>query len=656
MNSLAHYFKKIIRPSNRKTVLMIAAGTLIIVGWAAVWLADFPLVFNGLMITATLLAGIEIGQRAWQGLMNKQTNIDLLVSIAAIGGLAIGVYWESAAVTFLFLLGGWLEARTLSKTRSTLKELINLAPDTALLIENEEQREIPARQVEQGSLVLVKPGGKVPVDGTVETGKTTVDESAVTGEPFPAEKQKDSQVYAGTINQNGRIYVRADKAGGDTTLAKIIRRVEEAQEEKAPTQRFIERFARWYTPGIVVLSIASYAVTQNLELALTLLVIGCPGALVISTPISIITGIGRAAKKGMLIKGGEYLEDAGKITAIAMDKTGTLTEGKPRVTDLFSLLPAAVPAEEQPADESGTQEIFYQELSGNHENLSLDEPMRDLLYWTGIAESASEHPLAQAVLIESEKIGPIPKADDFQAHTGLGVEATYEANQIVVGSPDFIKRQNIAIPDKAESKIKELAKNGRTMVLTALNGHLIGGIGIADRIRPEAADMVRQLRENGIKEIVMLTGDSKETAHAIAKEAGITSVHARMLPEDKAAIIQKLQAQGHKVAMVGDGINDAPALATADIGIAMGAAGTDVAIETADIALMADELMKIPEALRLSKRTLINIRQNVVIALLTVTALLSGVFAGSVHMAGGMLIHELSVMIVIINGMRLRWA
>lgn len=451
MKTLTHYFKKIISSANRKTTLLIAAASLIVLGWAAVWIVDLPLLFDGLMIAATLLAGSDIGRRAWQGLRNKHTNIDLLVSIAAIGGLAIGVYWESAAVTFLFLLGGWLEARTLNKTRSTLKELINLAPDTAIIIKDDEHEEIPARNVKKNALVLVKPGGKIPVDGAVESGSTTVDESAVTGEPLSAKKQEGAQVCAGTINQNGRIYVRTNKAGGDTTLAKIIRRVEEAQEEKAPTQRFIERFASWYTPGIVGLSIASYLFTWNLELALTLLVIGCPGALVISTPISIITGIGRAAKKGMLIKGGEYLEDAGKITAIAMDKTGTLTE-------------------------------------------------------------------------------------------------------------------------------------------------------------------------------------------------------------DKAAIIRQLQDQGHQVAMVGDGINDAPALATADIGIAMGAAGTDVAIETADIALMADELMKIPEALRLSKKTLRNIRQNVVIALLTVTALLAGVFAGSVHMAGGMLIHELSVMIVILNGMRLRWA
>lgn len=651
-NKLATFWKS----KNKQTALLITAGSLIIIGWASVWLVNLPLVFNAAMIIATLLAGIEIGQKAWRGLMNKQTNIDLLVSVAAIGGLAIGVYWESAAVTFLFLLGGWLEARTLSKTRSTLKELINLAPDMAILIENNQQREIPAREVEKDSQVLVKPGGKIPVDGKVESGNTTVNESAVTGEPVPSEKQEGSQVYAGTINQNGRIYVRAIRAGGDTTLAKIIRRVEEAQEEKAPTQRFIEGFAQWYTPGIVGLAVVSYLVTWNLELALTLLVIGCPGALVISTPISVISGIGQAAKNGMLIKGGEYLENAGKITAIAMDKTGTLTEGKPRVTNLFSLQPVAVPAGGHPVNELDDQQILHQELSADTGKRSLKEPLADLLYWTGIAESASEHPLARAVLKESKEVGDIPDADDFESQTGLGVEATYNGNKILVGSPEYIGQQDIPISNKAKSKIEELAKVGDTVVLTALNGHLLGGVGISDRIRPEAADMVQQLKDNGIEEIAMLTGDSSETAHAIAEEAGISNVYSRMLPEDKSAVIKRLQADGHEVAMVGDGINDAPALATADIGMAMGAAGTDVAIETADIALMADELMKIPEALRLSKKTLANIRQNVVIALVTVAALLTGVFAGSVHMAGGMLVHELSVMIVILNGMRLRWA
>jgi len=646
-------------PSKRKKALLIISGLLITIGWVVDYYRESARLFNVLMLLATLAAGFEIARSAWQGLRNRHTNIELLVTIAAAGGIFIGVFWEAAAVTFLFLLGGWLEARTMSRTRNTLKELIKMAPDTALVEENGGRKEIPARQLEEEMLVLVKPGSKIPVDGMVESGSTSVDESTITGEPMPVEKGEGSNVFAGTINKNGRIYVRASRAGSDTTLAKIIHRVEEAQEEKAPSQRFIERFARWYTPGIVGLSIGSYLLSGNLELALTLLVIGCPGALVISTPVSIISGIGRAAEKGILIKGGEHLEQAGKITAVAFDKTGTITEGKPRITDLFSLQRSTVMAGAADIGGKNQKTVLHWELSADEEDFQqAEEPFRRLLYCAGIAESVSEHPLGQAILKEAEKAGAIPEPDRFKAHTGMGVEAHYHSDTFIAGSPDFIRQNDIKVEGEVPELMQELSEAGRTLVLIARNGELMGGIGITDRMRPEAPAMIGELRRNGTRETVMLTGDAAPVARNIAEEAGINwaDVHAGLLPEEKTEIIQQLQKKGHKVAMVGDGINDAPALATADIGIAMGAAGTDVAIETADIALMTDELMRIPEALFLSRKALRNISQNVVIALVTVAALLAGVFTGSVHMAGGMLIHELSVMVVLVNGMRLRWA
>ncbi len=634
------YFKMFLQafqsPLKRKNIRLVASGASILLGWFFLSVMENSNLGNGWMVFAAVLAGYDILVKAIRGLRNRQTNIELLVSIAAIGGLSIGIYWESAAVTFLFLIGGWMESRTLSATRKTLKNLIQLAPEIAFIVEEDELIEMEARKVEKGQLVLVKPGGRIPVDGQVESGRTTVDESSITGESIPAEKQENDFVFAGTINQNGRVYVRAEKAGGDTTLAKIIRRVEEAQEAKAPTQRFIERFASWYTPSIVVLSVISFIITQNIELAITLLVIGCPGALVISTPVSVITGISRAAKEGILIKGGEFLENVGKITALAFDKTGTLTQGKPQVTEIFSLQPEKVLAG---LDEQEVQPVTEEEI----------------IYWAGIAESSSEHPLAEAIMEEARKEQVIPNASGFYSHTGFGVEAEYEENRVLAGNVDFMQEQGISVSEKAQEKITELTQRGRTLVLVAKNEELLGGIGISDTIRPDAAEMVRRLRKNGIKEIVMLTGDAPETARSIAAEAGIKNVHARLLPEEKLEVIKQLRSQGHKVAMVGDGINDAPALAAADIGIAMGVAGTDVAIETADVALMVDDLTKIPEALRISKLTLRNIHQNVVIALITVSALLAGVFAGSVHMAEGMLIHELSVMLVIINGMRLKW-
>ena len=483
------------------------------------------------------------------------------------------------------------------------------------------QIDVLAHEVRPDEIVWIKPGAKVPVDGVVVDGLSAVDESAITGEPIPVEKSAGAEVYAGTINQAGLIKVRATGVGEDTTLARIIQRVEEAQEEKAPTQRFIERFARWYTPAIIALSVGALALTRNVELALTLLIIGCPGALVISTPVSVVAGIGRSAKRGILIKGGEYLENAGKITMLALDKTGTLTEGRPRVTNIVPLSPGTSPVE--------------------------------VLYWAAVAESGSEHPLARSIIDAAQRESDvIPVADTFATLTGRGITATWEGRAIAVGTPELLAGLGVATPPAAMRVLGELQGEGKTAVLVALDDDVLGVLGIADVVRGSAAEMIRQLERDGVG-IVMLTGDNRRTAGAIAGELGISDVRAGLLPEEKQDAIRALQREGHVVAMVGDGINDAPALAAADLGIAMGAAGTDVAIETADIALMADDLMKVAEAIHLSRLTLRNIRQNVVIALATVTALLVGVIAGEVHMAGGMLVHELSVMVVILNGMRL---
>lgn len=626
-------------PAKRRKLLLTGSGFLIITGWLVNWFTQATHVFSAFMIAAALIAGYDIAQRALRGLRNRQTNIELLVTIAAAGGIFIKEYWEAAAVTFLFLLGAWLETRSLNKSRSALRELINLAPKTAILLQNGNEVEIPAHQVQADALLLVKPGASIPADGVVVEGSSAVDESPITGEPIPVEKIAGSKVYAGTMNANGLLKIKATQAGADTTLAKIMRRVEEAQEEKAPAQRFIERFASWYTPSIVGLSILSYSITQNLELALTLLVIGCPGALVISTPISIMSGIGRSAKNGILIKGGEYLENAGKVTALALDKTGTLTHGKPRVTDILVFSP-----------------VMASDFS-EADDIETDRKERELLYLAGIAESGSEHPLAQAVVQKAQNYFTLPKPSHFEALTGFGIRAEYNSNHILIGNKDLMRKSGIEISKAEEEQIASLSDKGQTVVLMAVNGVLTGALGIADAIKPQSAGMIKQLRKNGVNKIVMLTGDDYPAAKAIAAEAGIYAgdVYARMLPEDKLEAIRQLQEEGHIVAMIGDGINDAPALAKADISMAMGAAGTDVAIETADIALMNDDLQKIPLALKLSRLTIKNIRQNVVIALITVFALLGGVLAGSVHMAGGMLIHQLSVMLVILNGMRLQF-
>ncbi|RPI24827.1 MAG: cation-translocating P-type ATPase [Chloroflexota bacterium] len=652
LDRIVRYFQG---TQNKRQTLVAASGTLIVLALASWNLLKLPAAGNILMVAAALVAGSDIALRAFRSLRNRYISIELLVTIATAGALVIGEYWEAAAVTFLFIFGAYLEARTLNRTRQVLGSLLDLAPTTAIVLRAGRQEEVLPHEVEQGETVLVKPGAKLPVDGEVIDGHSAVDESAITGEPMPEEKTMGSKVFAGTVNQNGLLYIRATGVGADTTLARIIRRVEEAQDEKAPTQRFIERFSRWYTPAIIVLSIIVYVISRDIELALTLLVISCPGALVISTPVSVVAGIGRAARAGILIKGGEYLENSGKISAIAMDKTGTLTQGKPRLTDILALKPAPVLG---PVLEGAVNAIEGKAIEPGDGNLDKwSREQIEVLRWAAIAEVGSEHPLARAITTEADQAGLLAGdtllADEFETVTGRGVRALRQGHEVVVGTQEFMSELGIAVDPEASAHLDGLKSAGKTAVLVAVDGFTIGVLGISDPIRDTASEMIKRLKKTGIRRIVMLTGDDRKTAQNIARQAGVDEVHAELLPEDKLEIIRSLQREGHVVAMVGDGINDAPALAAADIGIAMGAAGTDVAIETADIALMSDDLMKIPEAIHTSKAALRNIRQNVIIALATVTILLAGVLLGKVHMSGGMLVHEASVLVVIFNAMRL---
>ena len=627
-------------PRIRAEVETILSGALILAGLAARYFFQALPLHNVLMTIAAVIAGAGIAVRAWNSLRHRHISIELLVTIATVGALAIGEVWEAAAVTFLFVFGAYLEARTLSKTRQVLGELIDLAPVTALVLRDGVQVEVAPHEVLIGETVLLKPGVRVPVDGEVLSGASAMDESSITGEPMPEEKTLGDRVFAGTVNLDGMLQVRATGVGADTTLARIIARVEEAQDQKAPTQRFIERFSQWYTPAIILLSIGAFIISRDIELALTLLVIGCPGALVISTPVSIIAGIGSAARRGILIKGGEFLENAGKISAVALDKTGTLTYGKPRLTDIVVLQPSPVTVGAASPPDSAS-------------SLRWDVDQAELLWWAGMAESGSEHPLARAIYQEAIKMGTLPMPDEFEALAGKGIRASYQNREVLVGTPKWLAELSIPMDAELTTQLFDLRSDGKTAVLAARDRQVWGIIAISDPMREDAPEMVRRLQADGIQTIVMLTGDDPATAHAVAQRAGISDVRAGLLPEEKLDAIRQLQSQGHIVAMIGDGINDTPALAAADIGIAMGAAGAGLAIETADIALMADDLLKVPEAIHLSKATLRNIRQNVIIALLTVSGLLTGVLLGSVHMAGGMLVHQLSVLVVIANGMRL---
>lgn len=597
--------------------LLILASFSASKGWGATAAAAL------LMVAAAVVAGTPILISAVRALAVRHISIDLLVSIAAIGALIIGEYWEAAAVTFLFAVGHALEAATLNKTRAALAELVAVAPDVAVVLRKGEQVEVAAASVAMGEIVLVKNGAKVPVDGEVISGTGALDEASITGESIPVEKSRGDHVFAGTISRGGFLQVLATGIGADTTLARIIHRVEEAQDAKARTQKFMDRFSSWYTPAIIVLALAAGLVSGSVVLGLTLLVVACPGALVISIPVSIVAGIGRSARDGILIKGGEFLETAAKIDVVAVDKTGTLTKGRPQLTDVVALA-AGVDREQ-------------------------------VLQWAARAEAGSEHPLARPVLEAAEAAG-IPPADlpeHIEPVAGKGITARVDGKRVLIGNLALLQQFGVVDTVGADRQAQALAAQGRTPMIVALDDQVLGVIAVADEIRPDAAAMVAQLHAAGVKKVVMLTGDVKAVADAVAAATGIDEVHAGLLPEDKLELVARLQRAGHTVAMVGDGVNDAPALAAADIGVAMGAAGSAVAVETADIALMGDDLLKLPEAILLARRTVANIRQNIVIALLTVGLLLVGVLMGGVSMAIGMLFHEGSVLLVIGNAMRL---
>ena len=572
------------------------------------------------MILSTLIAGAPIFKNAYEAIKYKIVGIDVLVTIAVTGAMFIGEFWEGAAVTFLFMLGDYLESRTIEKTRSSIKELLDLAPDTARVIRDGMEIEINPDEVLKDDLVIVKPGEKISVDGTVMEGNAYVNQAAITGESIPVNKNLESSVFSGTIIESGYLIIKADKVGEDTTFARILQMVEEAQDKKANTQKFLEKFSRYYTPGIIILAIVLYLITKDIVLALTLLVIACPGALVISTPVSIVAGIGNGAKHGVLIKGGEIMEKLGTIKVLAFDKTGTLTVGKPSITHI------------------GTNDITEKEL----------------LRLAAIGESYSEHPLGRAIIHKAEKeIGEIDAVpEEAEIITGQGLKAVIEGKTYLIGNRKLFSANGVDI--KAwEEYLKKEEDKGQTSVIVGNTENVLGIISIADTIREDAKELITNLKSLGVKRIVMLTGDNKRAAKAISEELGIDEYFAELLPEDKVRLLGELQDKYGTTAMVGDGVNDAPALASADLGIAIGGMGTDVAMETADVVLMSGSIRKLSHAIGLSRATVRNMKQNIYFAILVAALLLMGVLVKTVNLSFGMLVHELSVLIVIINAVRL---
>lgn len=604
---------------SKKNQITLISGVLIGLGFFSHFILENVGISEWSLIIASIFGVAPIAIQAYQAIKVKVVSIDLLVTIAVVGAFLIQNYEEAAIVTFLFLFGHFLEQRTLNQTRSAIKELTEMAPESALRqMEDGGFEEVDVEDVDEGEVLLVKTGAKVPVDGTVITGEGHINEASITGESVPANKTVGSEVFAGTILENGTIQIRADRVGEDTTFGKIIELVEEAQDSKSEAERFIDRFAKYYTPVVLVLAFGVWLFSQNIELAITILVLGCPGALVIGVPVSNVAGIGNGARNGVLLKGSEVIHDFSRVDTIVFDKTGTLTVGNPTVAETE----------------------FYGEES------------TEVLGYLASVERESDHPLAKAVL---QQIGEtsFSTVEGTEVVKGGGIVASVNGHRIAIGNVALMETEHVVFSKKAQKDVERFEENGNSLVLTAVDGELKILMGIRDQVRLGVKEDLQELKKLGVKNLVVLSGDNQGTVDVVARELGLTAAHGHMLPEDKSAHIEKLQKAGQIVAFVGDGVNDSPSLALADIGIAMGN-GTDVAIETSDVVLMNSDFSRLPHALGLTKATALNMKQNIIIAVGVVLVLLASVFFSEwMNMSIGMLVHEGSILVVIFNGMRL---
>ncbi len=621
--------------------LFVAITLLTLIAGAVGERTGPPAVAWGFYLTSYVFGGYFGVRAGFASLRARRIDIDFLMVLAAVGAAAVGAPFEGALLLFLFSLSNVLQDYALDRTRSAIKALSKLRPDTALVLDsatNEHARRVPVKDIAAGTLIQVRPGDRIALDGTVESGASTVDQSSITGESMPVEKRPGNQVLSGSINQDGELVVRVTKTSSESTIAKVITLVEEAQEQQARTERFLERFEQYYAVGVIIATILAATLppylfgtvwTTSVYRAITLLVAASPCALIISTPASILSSIGNGARRGILFKGGVHVEQAAGIQAVAFDKTGTLTEGKPRVAEVVSL-----------------------------GRWSEDE----LLTAAASLESKSGHVLAAAITGEAQiRELEYAAATEFKNTSGVGIRGVVGERELQLGSPAILE----GFPDgtalaETKAEIDRLQREGRTAVvlLEERNGasaerRILGLIGLEDRLRPGVREVIRDLREAGIRHVVMLTGDNRVTAEQIAKQAGIDVVFPELLPENKLDAIRQIEAEYGPTAMVGDGVNDAPALAGARLGIAMGAAGTDVALETADVVLLSDDLEKIPYLIALSRRTKRTLITNIAVAMSLIALMIVGIYTIDLPLPLAVIGHEGGTVLVSLNGVRL---
>jgi Zn2+/Cd2+-exporting ATPase len=624
-----------------EVVFTVLTLVLMLAGWAS---ARLGVVWHDVFYFGAYLTGGYFGVRAGlQSLRQWTIDVDLLMVLAALGAAVVNAPFEGAMLLFLFSLSNVLQAYAIDRTRKAIKSLMKLRPEKALARRDGGTVLLPLGELVVGDVLVVRPGESIALDSVIIEGSSAIDQSSLTGESMPVSKRVGDPVFAGTINQTGGLEIRVTKLAKDSTIEKLVRMVEEAQTEKADTQRFLDRAEQFYAAGVILFTIGLIVVPilflkepfqEAFYRAMTVMVVASPCALIISTPASILSAIGGAARRGVLFKGGVHLERAAAVKVVALDKTGTLTEGKPRVTD-----------------------VIVDGRVVNFRNGS-DASALQLLQLAAAVEAKSEHPLAQAIVSEAKRRGLAPsECAGFQSNSGKGASGLVNGRRIAVGSARYFAGQSISIPDGFERQVAALQGEGKTSVIVGEidensgSAHVLGAIAIADVLRVDAASVVKQLKTNGIR-VVMLTGDNSRVANAIARQAGVDEFHADLLPEDKVRVIKELKAIG-PVAMVGDGVNDAPALATATVGMAMGAAGTDVAMETADVVLMSDNLQNIVFALALSRRARQVIYQNLSFALAVIFVLIVSALGFSLLLPIGVVAHEGSTVLVCLNGLRM---
>jgi Cd2+/Zn2+-exporting ATPase len=612
-------------------ILVGLAGIFLLIGWAGGTFFGLPAgVALAFYLAAYVAGGYDVATHAIPGLLKGKFDTDVLMLAAAAGAAILGEWQEGAFLLFLFALGHAGEHYALDRARNAVNALGALMPQTAQVRRGDQIVELPVAQVEVGDVVVVRPGDRLPVDGAVASGSSAVDQSPVTGESVPVQKAPGDEVFAGTINQDAALDVTVTRLAKDNTLSRVMQLVAEAQSQQSPTQQFTQRFTRWFVPAVLVVCLLVIAIPplvgwmelrDSFYRAMLLLVAASPCALALGTPASVLTGIAQAARNGVLIKGGVHLENLGALNAMAFDKTGTLTEGRFGVSDI-------VP------------------LNGAHPD--------EILKVAAAVEQQSNHPLAQAVVQAAQERGlDLPRADGLENVPGRGVRSSVGGQPVLIGSLALFTESDHPVPTSAADAVERLASVGRSTMAVSHNGQLLGVLGLADTLRPNAAPTMARLRELGLQHLVMLTGDNRDVAQRIADEVGMTDVRAELLPEDKLTAIKDLQQKYAAIAMTGDGVNDAPALATATVGIAMGGAGTAVALETADVALMGDDLGKLPFAVGLSRSARAIIRQNLAVSLGVIGLLLVTSVFGLVQLSGAVVLHEGSTIVVVLNALRL---